>query len=77
MACCENPAIDASRRRQHVRILCVFITTLISNKILLFNNPAFNALLNDVDAFCVTFSDIREASELLKQIRKISSDGCK
>ena len=74
MRCCENPSIDAARRRQHVRILCVFITTLISNKILLFATPAFNALLHEVDVFCMSFSDIKEATELLKQIRKMSSE---
>ncbi len=76
MRCCENQA-DASRQRQHVRILCVFITTLISNKIVQFSSPVFNALLNEVDMFCGHFSAIKESSEVLKQIRKISGDAGK
>ena len=76
MRCCEQQQ-DASRQRQHVRILCVFMQTLISNKVLQFNTPVFTALLNEVDAFCSQFSAIREASDLAKQIRKFSTDTAK
>jgi hypothetical protein len=76
MRCCEQQ-VDASRQRQHVRILCVFITTLISNKILQSNSPVFSNLFSEIDAFCAHFSAIREASELLRQIKKFASDANK
>jgi hypothetical protein len=42
-----------------------------------FSSPVFNALLNEVDMFCGHFSAIKESSEVLKQIRKISGDAGK
>jgi hypothetical protein len=76
MHCCENQA-DASRQRRDVRILCVFIQSLMSSKVLQFNAAAFRSLFSEVDAFCLHFSAIKDASELAKQIRKFSHDASK
>jgi hypothetical protein len=76
MRCCDNQA-DASRQRRDVRILCVFIQSLMSSKALQFNAPAFRSLFSEVDAFCLQFSAIKDASELAKQIRKFSHDASK
>jgi hypothetical protein len=51
--------------------------TLISNKVLQFNNPVFSALLNEVDTFCSHFNVIKEAAELAKHMRKFSGEAGK
>ena len=49
----------------------------MSSKALQFNAPAFRSLFSEVDAFCLQFSAIKDASELAKQIRKFSHDASK
>ena len=51
-----------------VRLLCVFVSTLLKNKIL---DPS--ELTNEVQTFCMEFSRIREASTLYKSLRSANT----
>jgi hypothetical protein len=67
--------------RARARVFLHVCTTLIPQKFFQRQessvSPVLAALQHDIDAFCTQFSSIREASELLKQLRKLPQDAAK
>ncbi|THD20745.1 CCR4-NOT transcription complex subunit 11 [Fasciola hepatica] len=59
-------------QQRHVRLICVFIQSLIRNKILDIHNEN---IMIEVQAFCVEFTKVSEASTLYRLIKNMESSG--
>jgi hypothetical protein len=68
IASCEN-IHDSHHQTRLVRLVCVFLQSLIQSNVINFGD-----LLVEIQAFCVHFSKIREASTLFKFIKSLESN---
>lgn len=61
---CKNTIEGHYSRKRLVRLLCVFITSIIKNKL-----ATSNELNAEISNFCLEYTDIKEANQLFKLIK--------
>lgn len=67
LSCCENTR-DKTQQTRLVRLVSVFLKSLIENKALILNETQ-----KEIQAFCVDFANVREAAALFRLLRNMEN----
>jgi len=68
----EKVKHDRTAQKRLVRLVCVFIRSLLTNKILVVSQN--EEIIVEIQTFCVTFPKVKESVDLFRMLRNLCTD---